>query len=253
MMTFFKISPGLSAAVARTSRLANAVQRAASAIRLFDISASLVSSTIHRTYGHFDPQAGRIAPSGSATNAPHRSPARAGSPASSAARKTATAGNRKTSREHPVHLLPTPSLRDAKAQPLISPRRHAQTKPALAVPVFTHAPLDRAHSIGILAGLARRHSYISGTTGTIVAPLLTAALVGGAAYTFIPAFTRGWRDVLSLLRSIGSARLAPLLGQFAGGAVEFAAMLRRTQDILDLFVQAISPAIARLAAAGYER
>jgi len=252
MMTLFKIRPGLSAAVARTSRLANAVQRAARAVRLFDISASLVSSTIHRTYGHFNPQAVCIVPSGSITSAPHRRPARAGSPDSSAARGTAPASNRRPRREHPLHLLPAVNLRDAKGRALISPWRHSQTTPALAVPVFTHVLLGTANAIGRLAGLARRYSYISGTTGAIVASPSTAALVGGAAYTFIPAFTRGWQDVLSLLRSIGMARFARLLSQLTGRAVEFAATLGKTKDTLDLFVEAILSAIARLAAVGYE-
>ena len=84
-------------------------------------------------------------------------------------------------------------------------------------------------------------------------PLSTAALVGGAAYTFIPAFNRGWQDVLSLLRSISIARFARLLSQLTGRAVEFAATLGKTKGTSDLFVEAILSAIVGLAVVGYER
>ena len=153
--------PRLSEAVAHTSRLANAVQLAAKAVRLFDISASLVSSEIHRAYGHFDPQAVCIPPAITTTSAPHRILTREGSTDSSALRGAATASKRGTKREHPIHLVPMPSLRGAKAQALTSPWRPAQTMPALAVPVFTHVLLGRAHAIDRLAGRARRHSFRS--------------------------------------------------------------------------------------------
>ena len=152
MMTLFRMIPGLPEAFAHTHRLANAVQRAAKAVRLFDISASLVSSGIHRAYGHFDPQAVCIPPSISTTSAAHRILTREGSTDSSGLRGAATASKRGTRREHPVHLVPMPSLRGAKAQALTSPWRPAQTMPALAVPVFTHVLLDRAHAIDRLAG-----------------------------------------------------------------------------------------------------
>ena len=256
MMTLFRMRPRLSEAVAHTSRLANAVQLAAKAVRLFDISASLVSSEIHRAYGHFDPQAVCIPPSISTTSAPHRILTREGSTDSSGLRRAATASKRGTKREHPVHLVPMPSLRGAKAQALTSPWRPAQTMPALAVPVFTHVLLGRAHAIDRLAGLARRHSFISGTTGAIAAALFTPALVGAAPSflqtTFIPAFIRGWQDVLWLLRSIGIASATRRLGELTVSAVDFAAMLGTIRVTSYLLVEAIQATIAGLAAAGYE-
>ena len=120
------------------------------------------------------------------------------------------------------------------------------------MPVFTHILLGTAHGIDGLAGLSRRPSFISGTSRTTVVPLSMAALVGGADYTFVTAFTRGWQDVLSLPRSIGIARFARLFSQLTGGAAELVAALGKTKDSSNLFVEALLSAIVRLAAIGYE-
>lgn len=72
MTTPFWMRPGLLEAVTHTRRLANAMQRAAKAVRLLDIGASLVSSDIHRPYGHFDPRAVCILPFISTSSAAHR-------------------------------------------------------------------------------------------------------------------------------------------------------------------------------------
>ncbi|MGZ3585199.1 MAG: hypothetical protein ACXVCT_20845 [Ktedonobacterales bacterium] len=89
-----------------------------------------------------------------------------------------------------------------------------------------------------------------------MAALFTPALVGAAHLflqtTFIPAFIRGWQDVLWLLRSIGIASATRRLGELTGGAVDFAAMLGTIKVTSYLLVEAILATIAGLAAAGYE-
>ncbi len=248
MKTLLRAATGLPRTVAHISRLASVVQRGATAVHLFDISASLAHSDIdwaHVQYGiravnilSAVPTTGalpRISRQENSTNSsgvtneggtgvpggrtgtgtlPHQAPPDAGRVLGlfhklvSLLRGTVTASKQSTKRKHPEPAAQTPSLSDAYAQALASLWRLGQAMLAFAVPVFTRALRGTAHAIDCLTAVARRHSFISAGIGAIVATLVATALVGAAHFafqnTFIPAFIRGWQDVVWLLRNLGT-------------------------------------------------
>jgi hypothetical protein len=70
--------------------------------------------------------------------------------------------------------------------------------------------------------------------------------------TFIPAFVRGWQDVLWLLRHVGIASALRWLGEITRSGVEFGSMLADIELASYLLVGGKAAAIAGLAVAGYE-